>query len=59
LRSPTSRIPATGRCLAVGDRARRDLDRDRRAGAVGDFGVEPQLALAEQPVDHVGIADER
>jgi hypothetical protein len=36
-----------------------DLDRDRRAGAVGNFGVEPQFALAQQPVDHVGIADER
>ena len=44
--------------FAVGDAARRNLDCDRFAGAVGDFGVEPQGGVAEQTVDHVGIADE-
>jgi len=48
------------RCaLAVRDGARRDLDRDDRTGAAGHLGIEPQLALAKQPLDHVGIADER
>ena len=45
--------------VAIRDGARRDLDRDGAAGAVGDVGIEPQFAVAEQAFDRVGVADER
>ena len=47
------------RALAMRDGACRDLDRDDVACAVGDVGVEPQFAVAEQAIDHVGVGDER
>ena len=48
----------TRAAVAIRDGAGRDLDRDRRAGAIGDVGIEAQIALAKQPVDHVGFGDE-
>ena len=47
------------RAFAIRDRARRDLDRDRFAPAIGDVGIQAQFAVAEQPIDHVGVGDER
>ena len=47
------------RAFAVRDGTRRDLDRDGRAVAIGDLAIEPQLALAEQLIDDVGVGDER
>ena len=46
------------RALAIRNGAGRDLDRDGRAVAIGNVGVEPQFALAEQPLDHVRLGDE-
>ena len=45
--------------VAIRDGAGRDLDRDGRAGAIGEVGVEAQFALAKQAIDHVGVGDER
>jgi len=45
--------------FAMGDRARRDFDRNEFSRAVGDLGVEAQLALAQQAFDDVGIGNER
>ena len=48
-----------GGAFAIRDGARCDFHRDDRAVAVGDVGVEPQLAFAEQALDHVRVSDKR